>query len=127
MQRAIQDLVDLHPPGLNPDGKYSMPWILRCRLLALIGAKSLNSLKISNSDSLELMKKAFPDAKDWLDLYSKGASNVRELVLDLALNDRLIPDAYFEKFHEKVGTTLQNFSNSLLMLSVICENTSSPG
>ena len=51
----------------------------------------------------------------------------RELVLDLALNDRLIPDAYFEKFHEKVGTTLQNFSNSLLMLSVICENTSSPG
>ena len=83
VQRAIQDLVDLHPPGLNPDGKYSMPWILRCRLLALIGAKSLNSLKISNSDSLELMKKAFPDAKDWLDLYSKGASNVRELVLDL--------------------------------------------
>ena len=34
----------------------------------------------------------------------------KELVLDLALNQRLIPDTYFEKFHEKVGNpTLVNF------------------
>ena len=33
----------------------------------------------------------------------------KELVLDLALNERLIPDTYFEKFHDKVGETLLSF------------------
>ena len=45
----------------------------------------------------------------------------KELVLDLALNKHLIPDTYFEKFHEKVGNnTLLNFcrwSNLLLIVS----------
>ena len=83
VQSAMQDLAALHPPGLNPNGKYSIPWVLRSRLLALIGAKSLKSLKVSESDTLDLIKKAFPDSKDWLDLYSKGASSVSELVLEL--------------------------------------------
>ena len=83
VQSAMTDLADMHPPGLNPDGKYSTPWILRARLLALIGVKSLKSLKVSKSDTLDLIKRAFPDAKDWLDLYSKGTSSVRELVLEL--------------------------------------------
>ena len=43
----------------------------------------------------------------------------RELVLDLALNDRLIPDTYFEKFHEKVGTTLLNFCNIPFIVGLI--------
>ena len=44
----------------------------------------------------------------------------KELVLDLALNKHLIPDTYFEKYHEKVGNTLLNFlrrSNPLLIVS----------
>ena len=84
VESAMKDLASLHPPGLNPDQKYSIPWILRSRLLAVIGAKkSLKSLKVAKSDTLDLIKKAFPDSKDWLDLYSKGASSVRELVLEL--------------------------------------------
>ena len=83
VQSAMTDLAAVHPPGLNPDGKYSIPWILRARLLALIGVTSLKSLKVSKSDTLDLVKSAFPDAKDWLDLYSKGTSSVRGLVLEL--------------------------------------------
>ena len=33
-----------------------------------------------------------------------GGGGGKELVLDLALNKHLIPDTYFEKFHEQVGT-----------------------
>ena len=80
---AMQDLATLHPPGLNPDMKYSIPWILRCRLLGLIGAKSVSSLTSTKSDTLDLVVKAFPDAKDWMDLYSKGASSIHKLIKEL--------------------------------------------
>ena len=56
------------PPGLSPDGKYSTPWLLRARLLAAMGAKSMKSLEVMESDSLDLVKKSFPDAKEWLEL-----------------------------------------------------------
>ena len=83
VEMAMQGLATLHPPGLNPDMKYSIPWILRCRLLGLIGAKSVSSLTSTKSDTLVLVMKGFPDAKDWMDLYSKGASSVHKLIQEL--------------------------------------------
>ena len=50
----------------------------------------------------------------------------RELILDLALNDRLIPDTYFEKFHQKVGTTSLNFCSIPFIIDPICKNTILP-
>jgi hypothetical protein len=33
-----------------------------------MGAKSMKSLEVMESDSLDLVKKSFPDAKEWLEL-----------------------------------------------------------
>ena len=43
----------------------------------------MKSLKFLKSDSVELVKIAFPDANEWLELYCRGKSRVSELVKEL--------------------------------------------
>lgn len=108
-QNATGILAALHPPGLSPDGKYSIPWLLRARLLAAMGAKSMKSLEVMESDSLDLVKKSFPDAKEWLELYCKGTVSVSVLVNELNYKHGIeLMTAFFCLFGDREVLTYSN-------------------
>ena len=85
---AMKDLQATHPPGLNPDGKYSIPWILRTKLIAetygeqksMKSMKSVKVLQYKRTDPIQLISDAFPDSKEWLQKFGAGMSSVGELM-----------------------------------------------
>ena len=76
VQSSVKSLRELHPPGLNPDGHYSMPWLLRTKLIVEMQAQRIDKLAFKRSDSLELISQAFPDANDWLSMFGSGMNNL---------------------------------------------------
>ena len=65
-----EELRILHPPALNPDKKYSIPWILRTKLISMLGRKQ--KLPITAHTLVSELHGAFPDAKEWLDRFDRS-------------------------------------------------------
>ena len=66
-----KELAAVHPPSLNTDKEYSIPWILRSRLVTMLGLKQ--EIAIPARMTLDDLQGAFPDANDWLDRFVKSA------------------------------------------------------
>ena len=67
-----EELKYLHPPALDPDKAYSIPWILRSRLVTNLGFKQ--KISVPASMSIDELYGAFPDANNWLARFAKASS-----------------------------------------------------
>ena len=56
---ATSGLKHINPPGLHPDGRYNMPWILRTKLLTDLRAKGVTGLSYKREDSIDVITNAF--------------------------------------------------------------------
>ena len=61
-----QELSMLHPPALNPDQDYSVPWILRSKVILILRQAGIKCLKTKATTTVQDLHKTFPDANDWL-------------------------------------------------------------
>jgi hypothetical protein len=62
-------LAKIHPPGLNPDQDYSVPWLLRSHLFGISG--STKGLEVSRQFTMNEFLGLFPDGRQWLERYFK--------------------------------------------------------
>ena len=52
--------------------RYSIPWILRTKLLTELRAKEVMGLCYNREDSIDVIADAFLDGNEWLKTFRKG-------------------------------------------------------
>jgi hypothetical protein len=78
------ELSNIHPPGLNSDGDYSIPWIIRSHVFAELRSRGISKLNLDDT-SLGEIRNVFPDSKDWLGKFArkKGLASFAEICHEL--------------------------------------------
>ena len=91
LQPLADQLSTLHPTGLNPDQDYSVPWILRSKLIMVIRNAGITRLKIKATTLAKDLHQMFPDANEWMQsMVSKGY----KAFLDMPLKDFMVSLKY---------------------------------
>ena len=77
---ATEALKNINPLGLNPDGRYSIPRILRTKVLTKLRAQGVTGLSYNREDSIVVIANAFPEGNEWLKTFREGVDNIGDLV-----------------------------------------------
>lgn len=85
LQPLAQELSALHPPALNPDQDYSVPWLLRSKLIVVMRSAGIMRLKVKAATTVQDLHKTFPDANDWM--RSMVSTRSMQEFLDTPLKD----------------------------------------
>ena len=105
------ELQQLHPPALNPDNMYGIPWLLRAKFCSNLG--KMQKLPAKPGLRISDLHGVFPDAVQWLGHFEKNLpeiSTIRRLtnLLDfkhgvhlLTMFFCLVGDRYVQTFAPK--------------------------
>ena len=80
MRPLREELSDLHPPALNPDQEYSVPWILRSKFVLVLRHAKVMTFKVKTATTLEDLHETFPDANDWLKTIAASSNNLQDIL-----------------------------------------------
>ena len=83
LEPLAEELSALHPPALNPDKDYSVPWILRSKLLPVLYDAGVKRLKVTSTTKMQDLYRTFPDANSWMSSMMSVVSMVDFLAMPL--------------------------------------------
>ena len=72
MAEPLQSLLSmLHPPSLNPEGDYSIPWCIRSHSIAEMRVRGIDRCQVPSDMTVTTFSQCFPDSGDWLTKLAK--------------------------------------------------------